>query len=250
MQGVKYLYEVCEALPRSGPGGNEHTERAFNAIPARFQEPLILDIGCGQGMQTIELAKISNGKIIALDNHSAFFDMLMKKAKKEGVEKNIAPRNMSMLDMNFKDKSFDIIWSEGALYIMGFQNGLKKTRFLLKDNGFLAITQLVYTTSNPPDEVLEYFHKEYPDIKNIQEQIEIIKKENFNLILNFTLPKSAWFNNYYLPMEKELYILNKKYKGNKEALSMFYALQKEIDFYRKFSEFFGYEFFIMQKTGS
>jgi hypothetical protein len=174
----------------------------------------------------------------------------MKKAKKEGVEKNIAPRNMSMLDMNFKNKSFDIIWSEGALYIMEFQNGLKKSHFLLKDNGFLAITELVYTTSNPPDEVVEYFHKEYPDIKNIQEQIEIIKKENFNLILNFTLPKSAWLNNYYLPMEKELYILNKKYKGNQEALSMFYALQKEINFYRKFSEFFGYEFFIMQKISS
>ena len=249
MEGIKYLYELCEALPRSGPGGNEHTRRAFNAISHNLQQPLILDIGCGQGMQTIELAKISNGKIIALDNHQAFLDILMERAKKERVEKNIVSQNMSMLNMNFKEKTFDIIWSEGALYIMGFQNGLKKCRNLLKANGFMAVTEPVYTTSNPPNQVIEYFDSEYPNIKNIKKRIEIIKKEKFNLISNFTLPQSAWLDNYYLPMENELIKLNKKYLGNKEALAMLDPMQKEIDFYKKFSKFFGYEFFIMQKTG-
>jgi hypothetical protein len=71
MEGIKYLYELCEALPRSGPGDNKDTKKAFNSIRRGFKQPFILDmdIGCGQGMQTIELAKISNGKITALDNH-------------------------------------------------------------------------------------------------------------------------------------------------------------------------------------
>ena len=68
MEGIEYLYELCEALPRSGPGDNEYTKRAFNSIPQPHKHPFILDIGCGQGMQTIELAKISDGKIITLDN--------------------------------------------------------------------------------------------------------------------------------------------------------------------------------------
>jgi SAM-dependent methyltransferase len=239
MEGIEYLYELCEALPRSGPGDNEYTRRAFNSISKSQKHPFILDIGCGQGMQTIELAKISNGKIIALDNHQAFLDILMKQAKN--------PRNMSMLDIDFEEETFDIIWSEGALYFMGFQNGLKRCHQLLKDKGYLAVTELVYIVPNPPNPVVEYFESEYPDIKNIEGKIEIIKKEGFNLISNFTLPESAWLNSYYLPMEKELPRLNKKYQGNEVALAIFEGFRNELDFYRKYSKFYGYEFFVMQK---
>jgi ubiquinone/menaquinone biosynthesis C-methylase UbiE len=41
-----------------------------------------LDIGCGLGMQTIELAKLSKGQIDALDNHQPFLDQLDFKIKK------------------------------------------------------------------------------------------------------------------------------------------------------------------------
>ena len=247
MEGIEYIYELCEALPRSGPGDNKHTKRAFNSIPQPLNQPFILDIGCGQGMQTIELAKISNGKIIALDNHQGFLDMLMKQAKKQGFEEKIIPKNMSMIDMDFEKETFDIIWSEGALYFMGFQDGLKRCHQLLKDKGYLAVTELVYTTSNTPTDVVEYFDSEYPDIKNIAEKIKIIKEEGFSLISNFTLPESAWLNNYYLPIEKEISSLNKKYQGNEVALSIFNGFRKEVDFYKKYSKFYGYEFFVMQK---
>lgn len=248
MEGIEYIYELCEALPRSGPGDNEFTRRAFNSIPQPQKHPFILDIGCGQGMQTIELAKISDGKIIALDNHQGFLDMLMGQANKQGLEEKIIPQNMSMLDMNFEEGTFDIIWSEGALYFMGFQNGLKRCHQLLKDKGYLAVTELVYTVSVPPNAVVEYFGTEYPDIKNIAEKIEIIKKEGFNLISNFTLPESAWLDNYYIPIEKKLPRLNKKYQGNEVALTVFEGFKHEVDFYRKYSKFYGYEFFVMQKS--
>ena len=249
MEGLEYLFELCEALPRSGPGANECTKRAFDSIPPHSQQPLILDIGCGQGMQTIELAKTSNGKIIALDIHKAFLDILMERAKNEGLEKNISPKNISMLDMDYEDKTFDIIWSEGALYFLGFQEGLKKCHHLLKDNGYLAVTELVYIAPDPPDEIVEYIGGEYPDIKSIQENIENIKKEKFNLISSFTLPESAWLDNYLLPIEKEIPRLIKKYQGNEVALSIFEAFKEEIDYYKKYSKFYGYQFFVMQKLG-
>jgi len=248
MEGIEYIYELCEALPRSGPGDNEYTRRAFHYISHPPKHPFILDIGCGQGMQTIELAKISNGKIIALDNHQAFLDILMEQAKKQKLEEKIIPKNMSMLDMDFEEEAFDIIWSEGALYFMGFQNGLKRCHQLLKDEGCLAVTELVYIALNPPDDVVEYFNSEYPDIKNIQENIEIIENEGYDLISHFTLPESAWLNNYYLPIEKELPRLNNKYQGNKVALAVFEGFRNEVDFYRKYSKFYGYEFFVMQKN--
>jgi len=219
MEGMEYLYELFEVLPR-----------------------------CGPGVQTIELAKISNGKIIALDNHQAFLDKLMKTARDEGLEDHIVPKNMSMLEMDFDENTFDIIWSEGALYFMGFQNGLRRCHQLLKSNGCLAVTEIVFLSPNPPAPVIQYFEKEYPDIKDVKDKIELIQNEGFHLISNFTLPESSWLDSYYLSMEEELSRLNKKYQGNEIALGIFEEMKNEINLYKKYSDFYGYDFFIMQRV--
>ena len=74
-----------------------------------------------------------------------------------------------------------------------------------------------------------------------------MQNEGFHLISNFTLPESSWFDSYYLPMEKELFRLNEKYQDNEIALGIFEEMQNEIDFYKKYSDYYGYEFFIVQK---
>ncbi|MDJ0833237.1 MAG: class I SAM-dependent methyltransferase [Gammaproteobacteria bacterium] len=247
MQGIEYIYELCEALPRSGPGDNVSTAKAYAAIPAKVETPLILDIGCGQGMQTIELAKISRGKIIAVDNHQGFLDLLLEQAKSEGLEDNVVPQNMSMQQMNFRNEVFDIIWSEGALYNMGFENGLRRCYQLLKPGGSLALTELVYLAAEPPAPVVDYFQHEYPDIADVASKIKQIEKAGFSMIDHFTLPESSWLDNYYGPMEQQLPRLNDKYQDNKLALSVFADFQAEVDLYRQYSQYFGYEFLIMHK---
>ncbi len=248
MEGMEYLYELFEALPRGGPGDKESTRRAFNSIPNPPEQPLILDIGCGPGVQTIELAKLSKGRIIALDNHQAFLDKLIKKAKDEALLDHIVPENRSMLDMDFAEKTFDIIWSEGALYFMGFQNGLKRCRQLLKNDGFLGVTEIAYLVNDPPAPLIRYFEREYPDIKTVKDNIDLIQNERFLLISNFTLPKSSWLDCFYLPMQEQLIRLNGKYQGNEIASGIFKEMKNEINLYKKFSDYYGYEFFIMQRV--
>ena len=248
MESMQYFYELFEALPRGGPGDSESTRRAFANIGELPLNPLILDIGCGPGQQTIELARITKGQIIAIDNHQPFIGKLVQEATNEGLFNHIMAKNISMLEMDFEDNTFDLIWSEGALYFMGFENGLRKCHQLLKNEGFLAVTEIVYLVNNPPSPLVQYFENEYPDIKSVKDNIDIILNARFRMISHFTLPENSWLNSFYLPMEKELNRLDKKYQGNKLALDVFEEMRNEISLYRKYSKSYGYEFFIMQKS--
>ena len=238
---------MFEALPRCGPGDKKSTRKAYNTIPNPTEQPFILDIGCGPGVQTIELAKLSKGRIIALDNHQAFLDKLIKKAEAEALLDQIVAKNRSMLEMDFAENTFDIIWSEGALYFMGFQNGLKSCHKLLKNDGFLAVTEIVYFVNNPPVPLVQYWEKEYPDIQTVADRRAMIQNEGFHLISHFTLPESSWREPFYRPMEKEIIRLNQKYADNEIASGIFEEMQNEINLYKEFSKFYGYEFFIMQR---
>jgi len=248
MDGMEYFYELFRSLPRGGPGDNQSTRTAFEYLKNVPPNPSILDIGCGPGMQTIELAKLSNGTIIALDNYQPFLDILMRNAIKAGVEKRIIPKNQSMMDMDFQNSTFDVIWSEGALYFLGFQNGLKRCHQLLKRKGYLAVTEAVFLAHSIPKPLQEFWDEEYPDIKDVRSNITLIENEGFNLLGHFTLPTSSWTDTYYKPMEKKIQELKEKYHDNDVALHVFRDCEKEIRIYKKYSDFYGYEFFIMQKT--
>jgi len=246
MQGIEYFYELFTGLPRGGPGDNRSTRKAFSFLNDLPYEPLILDIGCGPGMQTLELARISKGKIIALDNYQPFLDILMQNAIKQGLDDRISIKNQSMLEMDFKNKKFDIIWSEGALYQMGFQNGLKKCYQLLKNKGYLGVTEGVLFNLNPPKDVLTFW-EEYPDVKDIKSNIALIENEKYHLLTHFSLPKSAWIDNFYSPMQIKIAKLKVKYHNNQVALKILKSAEREIELYKKISDYTGYEFFIMQK---
>ncbi len=248
MEDMQYFYELFQGLPRGGPGDNKSTSKAFGYLKNLPDELIILDIGCGHGMQTIELARISKAKIIAIDIYQPFLDILRKKAIEEGFDKRIITNNQSMLDMNFKNNMFDIIWSEGALYFMGFQNGLKRCNQILKNNGYLVVTEAVLLLPNLPKELKQFWDEGYPDIKNIKSNITLIRNEGFKIISHFTLPKSSWIDSFYSPMEKRIKELEKKYYNNKIALQTFEECKKEINMYTKYSDYYGYEFFIMQKN--
>ena len=202
MEGMEYFYELYTGLPRGGPGDNISTRKAYSMLKNIPAEPLILDIGCGPGMQTLELARISPGKIIALDNYQPFLDSLLKQAAKEGLDKKIIIKNQSMLEMDFSDNMFDIIWSEGALYQMGFQNGLKKSHQLLKNKGYLAVTEGVMLQPNAPA-AAKQFWEEYPDVKDVKSNVALIQQENFELLAHFTLPRSSWIGSVLFSFGKK-----------------------------------------------
>ena len=122
------FFELHCDIPREAPGDNASTAKALSLVPQLPENPKILDIGCGPGMQTLVLAKITGGQITAIDNHQPFLDELKRRAEQEEVSSHIITQNCSMFSLEFELESFDLIWSEGAIYIMGFQEGLQSWR--------------------------------------------------------------------------------------------------------------------------
>jgi ubiquinone/menaquinone biosynthesis C-methylase UbiE len=115
---LEFFWEIHSNLPREGPGDDASTRTAFFMLTDLPKAPRILDVGCGPGMQTLELARITDGPITALDTHQPFLDELTKRATKAGVADRITTMRESMFAMSFSAGSFDIIWSEGAIYFI------------------------------------------------------------------------------------------------------------------------------------
>jgi ubiquinone/menaquinone biosynthesis C-methylase UbiE len=242
----EYFYELFSNIPRQGPGSDEYTRKAYLSLPGLPRHPDILDIGCGSGMQTLELARISGGQITAVDNYQPYLDELNKRARIEGLERKIQTVNRSMLDLPYDAGSFDVIWSEGAIFIIGFEKGLKEWKPLLKVEGCLVVSELTWIKEDIPAEIRTFMEEVYPVIKTIEENREIIRQTGYHEVTSFILPESGWWNNFYEPLQQRIPKLRKKYIGNKEALEVLDAGQAEIDMYRKYSSSYGYVFYLMQ----
>lgn len=243
---MEIFFEIHRNLPREGPGSVQSTEKAFSLLADIPEDPSILDIGCGPGMQTITLVKSSGGTVTAVDNHQPFLDALVENARTKNLSDRIRPVNASMFDLDLPPESFDVIWAEGSIYIIGFETGLKSWRQFLKPGGYVAVTEASWLREDPPEEVSEFWHSAYPAMNPIAENLEIVKECGYRTISHFTLPESDWWDNYYLPMKARLESLREKYAGNSEALAVIEEERLEIEMYRKYSQWYGYVFYIMQ----
>jgi ubiquinone/menaquinone biosynthesis C-methylase UbiE len=235
-------------LPREGPGDSKSTARAYAAAVNLPLQPKILDIGCGPGMQTLDLAKLSGGEIIAIDFHQPFLDELVRRAKKAGLDGHIQARKISMFEMEFAPEQFDLIWSEGAIYIMGFEQGFKACHPFLKPGGYMVVTEVSWFQPNPPGEIVDFWIKNYPGMRTIEENIQRLEGQGYKLVEHFHLPDSSWWDNYYNPLAERVSMMREKYIDNDDALNALDEELAEIDLFRKYSRYYGYEFYIAQKT--
>ncbi len=242
------ISEIFDGLPRQGPGSNKCTEKAFTMLSHFPVNVKILDIGCGTGMQTIHLARIcDNCHITAVDVYQPYLDSLMEKAVDEGVADRISTVCASMDDLPFEDNEFDIIWCEGAIFIMGFEKGLDYWKHFLKEGGFMALTEAAWFTESSSEEIYQFWNECYSDIATIPQNENRIETAGYTIIDQFKLSSSAWWDDYYVPLEKRLDSIEDNFKDNAEAESIIEFSRKEIELFRQYSNEYGYVFFVLQK---
>ncbi len=244
---MEIFFEIHRDLSREAPGSDACTARALAMTPPLPRDPHLLDIGCGPGAQTLVLAKQTGGHVTAIDTHQPFLDDLKQRAERAHLASRIRPQYGDMTALDFEEASFDLIWSEGAIYIMGFREGLQAWHRFLKPGGALAVSELTWLVDAPPDEARRFWQAAYPAMKHIEENIAILQQAGYTYLNHFTLPESAWWDAYYTPIERRIATLRRKYRDDAEATSVLDQEQVEIDLYRRFSSSYGYVFYIMQR---
>jgi SAM-dependent methyltransferase len=242
------FFELYEGLPRQGPGNRACAEKALGLCRGLPQRPAVLDLGCGSGGQTLHLAGLLPGAVItAIDSHAPSIARLEATVAEHGLGERVQAVVSDMARPGLPPESFDLIWSEGALYNLGIENALRICHRLLRPGGHLAFTDAVWRRENPPPEVKASFDLDYPSMGRVADVLAAIGKTGFSLVSHFTLPNEAWWDDFYTPMERRVEALRGKYAGDAEALGVLDQLAQEPEMHRRHSEYYAYEFFVARR---
>ena len=243
------FFNVYEHLPRQGPGNRECAKRALAFCEELPAKPAILDMGCGSGGQTLYLAELTDGTIVAVDTHAPGIQRLIDTVAKRGLSERVRPFVADMADTGLPPASVDLVWSEGAFYNLGIERALEISHGLLRPGGYLAFTECVWKKENPPEDVRTYFAEEYPTMGSVGDSLGKIHESGFELLGHFALPDQAWWDDFYTPMQHRLHVLRTDYSGDDEALAALEQIGQEPEFFRVNADYFGYEFFIARRKG-
>lgn len=241
------FFDIHADLPRQGPGDPASTARAFSMLKGLPDQPHLLDVGCGPGAQTLDLARLSDGPITAVDKYEQFLDNLRERAARQGLTERIVVVQGDMFDLPFEAGSFDVIWSEGAIYLIGFEQGLRSWGRLLKSGGYVAVTEATWLRADAPGELRTFWEEAYPAMQDVEANLRIIEKTGYRLVGHFTLPPSAWWTDYYEPLERRLSLFEDRYRDNPDVMAVVEMERREIDLYRRYSDYYGYVFYVMQR---
>jgi len=207
----------------------------------------VLDIGCGTGPQTLVLAReLPQARIVAVDVFRGYLDELERRARDSGLHERIEARLGEMERLDVRPGSQDLVWAEGSVFIMGFGAGLRTWKPLLAPGGVLALSEACWLTEDRPAECVEYWAQNYPAMGTVEDLRAICADEGYRVLDSFTLPERDWLEEFYLPLEGRLVRMREKYKGDPEALEVVESSQTELDFYKKYSNVWGYLFLVLE----
>ena len=236
--------DVQRGLTRQGPGSDAATVAALELCVDLTEPVRVLDIGCGPGMQTLAIARSRNAQVVAVDLDETYLAELDHGADAAGLADRITTRALDMNELPFDDGEFDVVWSEGSAYIMGFATALQGWRRFLRSGGYLVVSELCWTAELRPQAVAEFFAEAYPPMTDVESRAAEMAEHGYEVVGHFTLPDEGWWMHYYTPLERKLPALRARYADDEAALELIDATQREIDMRRQYGDYYGYEYFV------
>ncbi|MBK7895754.1 MAG: class I SAM-dependent methyltransferase [Anaerolineaceae bacterium] len=249
MDDFQLLIDLHKQANRQGPGGDAELEKALNLAQLDRTAPLkVADIGCGTGASTVRLAQLLNAEITAVDFLQEFLDQLETRAASQGVLAKITPLCGSMDDLPFANDTYDLIWSEGAIYNIGFAQGVQAWRPYLKMGGVLAVSEITWLTASRPAALQAHWQAEYPEIDTASAKMAILEQNGYAPLGYFVLPETCWLDNYYRPMQNNFAAFLNRHGNSEAARAIVAAESEEIRLYEQYKAYYSYGFYIAQKV--
>ena len=250
MDDLDLLIDLHGGNARQGPGGDDETRLAIRLSGLRGRGDLtIADIGCGSGASTLVLARELDARITAVDFLPRFLERLDAAAERDGLGDRITTRAASMDALPFADGSFDAIWSEGAIYNIGFEAGISAWRRFLKPGGILAVSELTWLTDERPAEIERHWNAEYPEVATASAKIAVLEASGYAPIGYFVLPPHCWRDNYHGPLQSGFAGFLARHGSSDAAQAVVAAEEGEIALYERFSAYVGYGYYVARATG-
>lgn len=232
---------LYRGLDRQGPGDAAFSRSILRTLSLSPQ-PRIADLGCGCGAGTLLLAEQYQCQVIAVDSSSDFIQELTVRANQAGLTDLVVPVHGDMAKLDWPDASVDLLWSEGAAYNLGFEQALKLWHRLLADDGIAVVSELSWFTHEIPESAYLYWHKIYPMMATEAENIDRANRAGFTILSTDRLPSHAWWKNYYEPVSKQMQQL----EITPVTQAIISEMTEEIAMFEKFSDSYGYTFYILQ----
>lgn len=249
MEHLPLLIDLHRDGERQGPGGEAETRLAIALSGLETRTNLrIADIGCGTGASTRVLAKQLDAAVTAIDLFPDFIHDLRRAAERDHLDERIDTLVASMDALPFEAESFDAIWSEGAIYNMGFAKGIRAWRGFLKPRGILAVSELTWLTAERPAELEQHWGQEYPEVDTASAKMAILEQNGYSPLGYFALPQRCWLQNYYRPLQDRFAAFLSRNGNSEAAAAVVAAEQNEIALYERNSEFVSYGYYLASRT--
>jgi len=241
----KGFFEMFYGTPRQGPGSRASTLRALSLATGLPPNPNVLDVGCGTGGQSLVLAEaLPTATITAVDNHAPFVDALRDAIRERGLQHRMRAETGDMGSLPYAPSTFDILWSEGSVYNIGFETGLRAWMPLLRDGGYVAVSDAVWLVDDIPEPCRELW-KVYPGMTTVDACRRIARSCGYDVVGDFVQPASDW-EAFYGPIAKKLAGLRAKYGDDSGSLAAFDEMQTEMNVCHRFGFAYSYAFFVLR----
>ena len=243
------IRELFYDLPRQGPGTPEYTRTAVEATGLhRSDSARVLDVGCGSGASTLVLAGAYPFHVLAVDVSQELLNRLDARVAEQPVRGSIETRCISMFDLAFDDGEFDAIWSEGAVYFLGFAEGLRRWRSFVRPGGFVVLSELTWLTETPSPEVAAFWREAYPAMTTVRANCSAAEALGYRMLEPIVCGEDAFWPRFYEPLEARVAALEPLHEPGTPEHALLEENRREIALYRKYSDQYSYVFYLCEVT--
>jgi len=228
----------------TSPAGKE-----FSFAAARFAginpSSRVLDMGCGYGEGSCNLALEFRSKITACDYSQENIDFARKLAVKRNVSHLIDFQVIDLMKADFSKTPFELVLAEGGvLSYLSRPKGLQMASRWLCPRGWFAFSDLIFLSDRVPEEIKKIFEHDIYQYETEQSYRKLITEADMETHFLALVPPSGW-DNYYAHIarrleDKEGFFADKRIK---------LAFSREIDIFYRYEgyRYVGYLFGVLRK---